>query len=169
MISEKIVPAHVLRLFVWEVLKINSNLETVNDLVPIVPLEDEPVLADTGKPYIIYGYAEMDARKSDLNRRGVLSLRIVAPTTAELTSISNILASVFEDRDRATEAVNRWSSTMPALIGIRFTETRVTFVERGEPAESEGGPVNTVVNISYEYITDLQITLPGVARGGLWT
>lgn len=168
-IDNKILPAHILRLFVWELLKLNAGLEPVNGLIPLVPIEDEPTLAESGEPYLIYGYAEMEAERRDINRRGVLSFRIVAPTSAQLGQISNVISSAFESRDVATEAVNRWSSTNDQLVGIRFTSLKTTYVERGEAAESEGGPVDTVVNIGYEYITDVEIAFPTASGNGLWT
>lgn len=171
MISDKIVPAHILRLYVWEILKANTSMTTVNGLVPIVPIEDEPKLADSGKPYIVYGYAETEARVMDEIRQGIVSFRITTPDFGLLGEITNVIATAFESRDFATEAVNRWSNQYPegALRGIRFMEVKTTYVEQGEPARTEGGPVDTVVNVSFRYITDLEVTHPTAALGGLWT
>lgn len=168
MIDNKIVPAHILRLYIWEILKLNTSMTTVNGLVPIVPIEDEPKLSDSGKAYIIYGYADSEANRNDHIRRGVFSARISAPTFAQIGQISNVIASAFESRDVATESVNLWSSQYPggALIGIRFTELITTYVEGGEAPETEGGPVDAVVNISYRFITDLEVNRP--VPNGLW-
>jgi hypothetical protein len=170
MISDKIIPAHILRLFIWEVLKLNTSMNApVNGLIPILPIEDEPKVADSGKAYIIYGYSENESGNLDQIRRGVFSARIMAPTFGELVEISNVLGTTFESRDIATEAVNQWSSAYAngALTGIRFTKLITSYIEGGEASDTEGGPVDGVVNISYEYVTNLKTQLP--AYTGLWS
>lgn len=169
MISSKYLPSHILRLFTWEVLKTNTSMTVVNNVVPMLPIDDEPKVADSGKSYIIYGYSETDGSGPEQIRSGVISFRVIAGTSNELGQIINVIASTFESRDVATEAVNRWSSSFSggALKGIRFTEVFTTYVEGGEAADTEGGRVDGVVNVTYRYVTDYKPTLP--ISGGLWS
>lgn len=182
MITNKIIPAYIIRLFLWEVLSLNealSKIDTPNgQLIPILPVEDEPRVADSKKAYIIYGYAESEAQRIEQERRGIFSARIWAPTFAQLVEITNLIASTFESSDFATEAVNRYSSNYAggALVGIRFTHLKTTYIEGGEAAETEGGPVDGVVNISYNYVRSDKnasglplIRIPDTAKGGMWS
>lgn len=180
MITNKILPAHILRLYVWAVLDQETSMETIPvtmsngataQLIPVLPIEDEPKVANSGKAYAIYGYAENDSRNLEQVREGVFSLRIIAPTFSQLGDISNAVARAFESSDVATEAVNNFSTdyTNSALVGIRFTHTKVTYVEGGEAGETEGGPMDGVVNIAYRYVNSLPIPVPNTARGGLWS
>jgi hypothetical protein len=181
MITKKIIPAHILRLYIWELLIQEINMQKVAgkdpltgatfSLVPIIPVEDEPKIADSDKPYAIYGYAENESRNLEQIKEGVFSLRVIAPTFSELTHIINTVALAFESSDISTEAVNRYSSkyTGEALLGLRFTYTKATYVEGGEAAETEGGPMDGVVNITYRYINNLPNPFLNSAKGGLWT
>lgn len=171
MISQKILPAHILTEYVWQLLKQEGALTTVNGLVPIVPFEDEPKLADADKPYAIYGYAENISNNVEEIREGVYSLRISAPKVSQLVHITNVLGAAFESSNVATEAVNRWSGTAfnGAFIGIRFTRIRVTYIDGGDPADSEGGPIDGSVTIDYRYVHHLDTPMLLESRGGLWT
>lgn len=170
MITNKILPSHILRLYVWEVLKQEGAMQEVNGLIPILPVEDEPKVADSQMAYAIYGYSENDAPFEQI-REGVFSLRVIAPKFAQLGHIINTVARAFESSDISTEAVNRYSSKFPngALEGIRFTRTKTTYIEGGEAGESEGGPMDGVVNITYRYINRLEIPVVNSAKGGLWS
>lgn len=175
MITNKILPAHILRLYVWEILDKDTSMDKVQTtrglLVPIVPVEDEALLSNTDKPYAIYGYSESESRVIDQIREGVFSLRVNAPTYAELGQIINTVSRAFESCDVATEAVNNFSSDFPneALIGLRFTYLKTSYVEGGEASEDEGGPMDGVVNVSYRYVNHLPIPIPDSAKGGLWS
>lgn len=169
--DNKIVPAHVIRGYLWEILQEYAGMKKVNNLIPIVPFQDEPDLADSGKSYLIYGYADQSVEKSTVFRRGVFSVRIEASDINEATKIANITSRAFEDRDVATEAVNHWSGTAAngAFVGIRFTDIVTTFSEAGDPAESEGGPVSRLVSISYECILGDGPPLLDSYTSGLWS
>lgn len=161
-----ILAPHILRLYTWELLSQNMNLPTIkgkdgDDLIPIVPITDEPDLADSGKSYIIYGFAENQGAGLEQIRNGAFTLRIIAKTFAELGEITTTIARGFENRDRSAAAVNQWSSQFgsPAfpLVGIRFTSLECGYIEGPEPTETEGGPVECVMNIGYQYVTHQEV------------
>ena len=159
MINNKILHAHVLRVYTWELLKANIGWTEVNGMIPIVPLGDEPRLSDSGKSYIIYGYAEQAPGSTKEVRTGSLTYRIIARTFAELGEITNVITAGFEELDRSAHRVNLWSSNYSggAFIGIRFGTLEVTYIEGGEPADQEGGPVDGLLNIEYSYIIERNV------------
>lgn len=170
MISDRIVPAHILRLYTWDVLSHADALTLVNGKVPIIPLEDEPELSDAGKPYAVYGYSENDGGRLEQIRQGVFALRVISQSTGDLDRIISIVSRAFESTDIATEALNRFTDAHSAdLEGIRFTFARTSFVESADPAETEGGPVEATITISYRYINRLPVPVAESAQGGLWT
>lgn len=171
MITDKIVPAYIIRLYLWEILRENEALELVSGKVPIIPLEDEPELSDAGKPYAIYGYSENEAIGIDAIRRGTFAFRVIATTSGQLDRIQSIVGRAFEDCDIATEGLNRFSTQFGTgeLVGIRFTYAKTSYVMSAEPSETEAGPVEGVITIAYSYINHLPIPIPDTATGGLWT
>lgn len=171
MIDNKIIPSHIIRLYIWDIVQNRTTMETINGYVPIISIEDEPIIADARKPYIIYGYSEQESTRIEQIRRGAFVARIIAPDFGQLTQIINTIAAAFESTDIATEGLNTFASIYPdnRLVGIRFTKAKLGYLEGGEPPESEGGPVEGIVNISYEYISSLEIPVPAsVKNSGLW-
>lgn len=159
MISTKILPAHILRLYIWELLKNNTNMTTVDGLVPVIPIEDEPKLQDSGKSYLIYGYAEQTPTRLPEMRRGTFSLRIIARDFGDLGWITNVIIRAFENSQFAAENINLWSSqfTDGELVGIRFTSAEVSYVEGGSAPDTESGPSEGLVNIAFQYITQQDV------------
>jgi hypothetical protein len=171
MITDAIVPAHILRLYVWQVLSEQEVLELINNKNPIIPLEDEPELSDAGKNYIIYGYSENDLSGVEYMRQGVVAFRVVAKNSNDLSRITNILAKAFESADIATEAVNIFSTQFDndVLVGIRFANIKTAYIESMDPESSEGGPVQGTVTLSYRYFSQLPVPVPETVKNkGLW-
>lgn len=176
--NNKILPAHILRLYIWDLLKANNTagLVPVNGHLPIIPIEDEPLLSDAAKTYMIYGYAENNP-ESGLReiRRGIFSLRVVAHgqnAFAQLGEITTTISRALDRGDASAENVNIWSSNFVVgsdkpFVGIRFTSVDVIYTEGGDAPETEGGPVPGIINIAYRYVTHQNVILP--ATGGLWS
>lgn len=171
--TSKIPAAFVLRNYVWKLLDTNTNLELINTqvnskpvvLIPVAPLSDEPLLANSKKTYVIFGWIENEPNDG-YHRVGTISFRIIGQTLAELLEIANVLYDTFEFEDWAAYDINRWSSAQPAFArdgngGIRFTSVCSSYMEIGDPESIEGGPVEGVVNLRYMYIREHSpITLP---------
>lgn len=170
MISDQIVPAHILRLYVWQILLEAEALALINGKVPLIPLEDEPELSDAGKNYIIYGYSENEIANVEYMRQGVCAFRVIAQNSNDLSKITSIISRAFESQDIATEAVNIFSTAYgSALEGLRFTAVKTLYVESANPAASESGPVDGAVTLAYRYITHLPIPVPeAVENQGMW-
>lgn len=170
MISDMTVPAHIIRLYAWEILRDKDVLSLINGKVPLIPLEDQPEVSDAGANYIIYGYSEGDLGNSDLIRQGVVAFRVIARNSNELAEITSILSRAFENSDIATEGVNIFSSNFAndALVGIRFTHIKASYIESADPAVTESGPVQGTVAIAYQCVKNLPTPVPESVTGGMW-
>jgi len=169
---DKVIPAHILRLYAWDVLQANGLLETINGLIPIIPLEDEPQVADAQMSYIIYGYGENnDARIPEI-RRGSMVFRIKARRFGELGPINNALTRAFQGQDIPAARINQWkakNSNAAAFANISFKTTESVYVEGGYPEDAEGGPLIGIVHITYSVtIQDPGFVLPTNANHPLW-
>lgn len=176
MIDNKLVPAHILVSYIWEILDANTRMEKINGSVPIVAINDEPAFSESKKPYVIYGYAESSSLKNNVIHGGVFTGRVIAPNFSYLTEILGAVARAFEDSDVVTENINIWSSNHQVMInnvltdvdfeGVRFTSVSISYVEASEPAEAEGDPIEGTFSIAYEYISRQPVVFP--TNGGLW-
>lgn len=180
MISDKILPAHILKMYVWEVLKRNTsmtqipitvvrpdNSQVIVNVDPIVPEEDEPKFDGKKEPYIVYGYVE-DFSRPYPERSGNFSMRVTAETFAELGHILNVISRAFEREDITAAEINEWTSRAAPvdLIGIKFTHVKTTYVEGGTPPETQGGRIEGLVNVSYRYITHQEVL---TYKNGAWS
>lgn len=168
--ASKILPAHIIRLYAWDVLYNNTSMTLINGAVPIIPLEDEPQISDAQETYIIYGYSESNDPRLYEKRRGVVAFRIKARTFGELGQITNSLSRAFENCDISAAQINAWKAAYTGNIfkDIRFTSLETIYVEGGV-ADDEGGPLHGIVNVSYEaIINDPIFTLPTAAQDTLW-
>jgi hypothetical protein len=170
MISDGLVPAHILRLYVWQILQEADALDEINGKVPLIPLEDEPELSDAGMNYIIYGYSENEIANRENIRQGVCAFRVIAQNSNDLSRITAIISRAFENQDIATEAVNIFSTGYgSALHGLRFTAVKTLYVESATPSDTEGGPVDGAVTLAYRYINHLATPVPeSVENKGMW-
>jgi hypothetical protein len=180
MISNKIIPVNILRLFIWNLLQQNTDMQTITgsngaSLIPIVPLEDSAELEDSGQPFIIYGYSEQyGGRGLREIRTGTLSLRISARTYSELGEITTTISRAFEQADVSAAVVNDWSShyslngTTPFIDangGIRFTQLDTSYVADGNAPDKEGGKYEGTINITYHYVSHQTVKL---FKNGQW-
>lgn len=157
--DNKITPAYLLRSYIWQLLKLNLGWTEANygNLVPIVPVAEEPEISVFDKPYIVYGYA-LDGT-GDLHARGSGSMTLVIydANFRNLTQALNVIVTALERQDESARDVNRYTSSVPAFIGLRFGYIRIGFTEGGTPETTEGGRQSALVNISFEYYTELDV------------
>ena len=162
-ISNRIQAANILRLYVWELLLAHGLLDKITvqteagavNLLPVIPIEDEPKVANSGKTYIIYGYGENLAGDLNVVKNGAFSLRIVSDSTTEIGEITTTISRALDDEDVSAQNVNSWSNEYMngVFVGIRFTTLNVSYVSSPEPPDTEGGRGYGIMNVSYRYIT----------------
>jgi hypothetical protein len=153
-------PEYLIRAYLWAVLKENTTMKEsdYNGKVPIIPLSDEREFANSGKPYIIWGYASDPTYTGEHYRqRGTMSFLIYSNKFNELQQIMTILHTTFNREDDAASDINAFTSTIPQFIGIRFGTVSVGFMEGPAPEETEGGRQSALLNIRYEYYVDYSI------------
>lgn len=153
--SNKLHPAYIIRLYTLELLKQSLGMQPINGFEPIVAVNDEPALEGSGKTYLVYGFADFANNKSYEIRKGSIAYRVVSPSVAELGEVTTTISRALEMGDISARYVNGWSSKYQGgvLNGIRFTNIEVTMSDNPEPSETEGGPLEGLINISYEYIS----------------
>lgn len=156
--DNKILAVYILNNYIWNILQQNNApISLVNGAIPIVPVLDAPQLAEEGRPYIIYGYAEQFTTGMPEVRTGTLSLRITAGTYSELGEIMTTIARTFEELDVSASHVNEWSSNNQSFVGIRFTSVSTTYVSADTAPDAEGGMYDGTVNITYRYVSHQQV------------
>lgn len=155
----KYIAPFLLNNYIWKVLKLNTDMDEgdYGGLTPIVPLSEEPELTEFDKPYIVYGFAENPTSDLPAKKRGNMSFIIYCTNFRELSTITNVIATTFDRADESARDVNRYTSTIPQFVGLRFGYIEVSFVEGGSPEETEGGRQSAAVNIRYEYYVDYDI------------
>lgn len=153
--NNKIQPAHILRVYTLNLLRQSINMENINGYEPIVAVSDEPRISDSGKTYIVYGYSDVEGTRVSEIRRGTISFRVISSSFAEVGEITTTISRAFDLEDESARNVNEWSSRYPNGVfnGIRFCSIKSSYVDSPEPPETEGGPVEGVIMISYSYIT----------------
>lgn len=169
--SSKVIPPNIIILYAWEILQLNTSLARINDLVPIIAVEDEPQIADAQQTYLVYGYSENNDPRMVEIRRGIVAFNIKARHFGEVGQITNALTRAFENKDISAAQINAWKATYPNNIfrNIRFTQTETLYIEGGLPEDTEGGPLHGLVNIAYEVIvSDPTFALPTASQHTLW-
>lgn len=161
-------PAYLIRSYAWELLKTNMgdvwDEDKYDGMVPIVPVAEEPELAEFSGPHIVWGYA-LDATGTLYARNsGSLTFAIYDQDFRRLTKTLIILQTAFERQDEAARDVNAFTSrynptnrTTPPYLGIRFGTIGLGFVEGGTPEDTEGGRQSALININFEYYVDYNV------------
>jgi len=148
-------PAYFIRLYAWEVLKRNMgdvwDEENYGDLVPIVPVAEEPDLSEFTGPHIVWGYASDSTGRLFAQNGGSVTFAVYDDDFRRLTKTMNILQAAFERQDETARDINKYSTSKGgAFIGVRFGSVWIGFVEGGTPEDSEGGRQSALININYE-------------------
>lgn len=170
-ISNRIKPADALRLYVWELLQAHGLLERITvpggTVLPIIPIEDEPKLANSGKTYIIYGYGENTGGTLNEIKNGAFGLRIVSDSTTEIGEITTTISQSLDKEDRSAANINAWISQYMngALKGIKFTWLNVSYISSPEPPDTEGGKGYGIMSVSYRVITHQKAKVYDLASG----
>lgn len=157
MLIDKVLPAHVLAGYVWDLWKNNANVSPISGrnglpLARIAPVTDEPDLRDSGQTYILYGFAENEANKLEPLHTGTFAMRIISKDFSELSYLMRMFGAAFELENESANSVNLWSYQRDAMRGMRFTNLCVTFTQAADASTTEGGYIEGQVNIKYQYI-----------------
>lgn len=154
-------PVNLLNLYVWEILKKNTDMDVgdYNGKIPIIPGGQDPDLNAFDKPFIVYGAADDPSSSNGTMRSGTLVYAVYSDSVSDINRIINIVTTALEERDVAARRINAWTSKNSALIGVRFTSTYIAFGEAAGPADQEGGREVGTLTIRYSCITNYAVDL----------
>lgn len=152
--------ANVLNLYLWEVLKLNTQMDAgdYGGKIPIIPGGQDPDMLQYNKPFMVYGFSEDPGSYNGAIRGGTLVYAIYSTSISEINAIMNIINAALAEDDSARR-INKWSSNNPALVGIRFTDARIAFGEGASPADQEGGREVATLTMRYEYVANYTVNL----------
>lgn len=124
-------------------------------LVPIVPIQDEPEMANQlgGKPYLVYDYYTHPAHATEWwRRRDELIFSIYCNDVNKIFEIANLMQDKFQAMDESAQALNKYMG--PSNI-FTFHKIELLGFETYKPAVSEGGRTIGEATVCYEYVRDL--------------
>lgn len=152
--------ANVLNLYLWEVLKLNTSMKVADygGKIPIIPGGQDPDFNQYNKAYMVYGFSEDPSSYNGAIRGGTLVYAIYSTSVSEINTIMNVINAALSEDDTARR-INKWSSSNPALVGIRFTDARIAFGEGASPADQEGGREVATLTMRYEYVANYVVNL----------
>ncbi len=168
MINPNMHPAYILVDYAWAVLSTNMpqiwDKSKYDDIIPIIPLSQEPELDKFDLPYIVYGFSDDMTGEHWARSGGAITFAIYDQNFRNLTTTLNVLRAALERQDETARDVNNFSTKFDPTgdekfpyLGIRFGTIELAFSEGGTPEETEGGSQSAVVNARYEYYADYDV------------
>lgn len=156
-----LVPAFVLRSYLWAVLKANDpatwDEAKYGGKTPIVPLSEEPDIEAYSGPHIVYGFAHSPTGSLPANRGGSISFAVYDSNFRRLSKTMNIIENAFGRLDESARDINNYTSMKPEFNGIRFGHTRISYMEGGTPETEEGGRQSSLISVSFDYFVDYDV------------
>lgn len=150
---------YALNSYTWKLLQVNLGWKEWKGVPPIIPVQQQPELMQSGRAFMVYGSAlHPPGHLYQLNTEAV-SYVIYAPTATETNRVVNLLFDTFKRQDDAAADVNDWlaaeATSRGSHRGVYFTSIRATVAEKAErPADEEGGYLAGMVMVTAQFITD---------------
>lgn len=160
-------PIYLLRMYAWAVLKRNEpgtwDESKYGNLIPIVPLAEEPEIDEYDGPHIVYGYALSQLNSLPARKTGSMTFALYDQNFRRLTRTMTILQTAFERMDESATDVNKFTSNYTTgannrpFEGLSFGYISLGFTEGGTPEETEGARQSALLNIKFEYYVDYNV------------
>lgn len=158
---------YALNSYVWKLVEANLGWARVSGVPPIVPVQQQPELMQTGKAFIVYGSAYHPPSHLYQHKKEAVSYMIYATSATEVNNIIDLLFDTFERQDVAARDVNDWlveeakpGNRTGGHRGVYFTSVKSTMAEKAEdPSEEEGGYFAGMVLIEMQYTQDTNDTI----------
>lgn len=151
--------AYALNSYTWKLLRENLGWKEWKGVPPIIPVQQQPELMQSGRAFIVYGSAlHPPGHLYQLNTEAV-SYVIYAPSATETNRIVNLLFDTFKRQDDAAADVNDWlaseADARGSHRGVYFTSINSSIAEKAEdPSDEEGGYFAGMVLLTAQFITD---------------
>lgn len=159
MTSTAVIPAYLIRQYVFAVLKANEPQDwdeaNYGGLMPIVPLGEEADIEQFNKPTIVYQFSDLRTGTMWMRGRGTMSFSIRDTNLRRLTRTMTVLKETLNRYDESARDINEYLDRRGApWNSIGFGEVHVTFADGGAPATAEGGELVGVLSIEFDYYSD---------------
>lgn len=166
---------HVLNKFIWAKLvqDLQMSKADYNNLVPIIPTQQEPVFNDmpSGRPFLVYTFI-VNGYDPDLwaNVEQV-TYRIYSDDERRLRQVTNYIVDLCRRYEWSADELNDWlynDAGLPVDSDDRkmeFKFVQVVGATGPEPARSEGGRQFSTVSVRMTYTTDTGSRVAGPGTG----
>jgi len=148
----------IINSFLWDEIQKAGVLDSDNyrpdnftkTLVPIIPAQEVPEFNNllTDQTYIIYDYEINDYSEKWWICEESMSYSIVGTKFSKVMEITELIIDLFRRKDLAGKDLQKFNTNPDK---IKFYSACLDYVSSPSPAESEGGRVVGVVQITYKY------------------
>ena len=148
----------VVRKYLWQRLSTEIGWQTIGNLVPIFPAQQEPEFDSAGRPYIIYAYSISDGGDGMHQEQANFT---VYGNESQVRTAVNFMRSLFEHYDWSADDVNAWLNIVNTDDRYKMYEFKsISCIDAfgPEPAESEGGPLTGGVIARMDYVRTAPVT-----------
>lgn len=151
---------YALNSYTWKLLEANLSWTRWNGVPPIIPVQQQPEIMQSGKPFIVYGSAIHPPEHLHALNKEAVAYMVYATTATEVNKICNLLSETFRRQDESADDVNDWlvieaGSRTGGHRGVHFATVKTMMVEKAEnAAEEEGGYFAALVLIEAKYTID---------------
>ena len=150
---------YALNSYTWKLVEANLGWAKWKGVPPIIPVQQQPEIMQSGKAFIVYGSAIHQPGHLYQHKKEAVSYMVYAPTATEVNRIVNLLSDTFERQDVAAEDVNNWLVTEAdgrgSHRGVYFTSIKTTMSQKAEdPSDEEAGYFAGLVLVEMNYTTD---------------
>lgn len=151
---------YALNSYMWKLVEANLGWTRWNGVPPIIPVQQQPEIMQSGKSFMVYGSAFHPPGHLYQHKKQAASYMIYATTATEVNRIVELLFETFQRQDVAAHEVNDWlvtegESREGGHRGVYFTSVKSTMAEKAEdPSEEEGGYFAGMVLVEMQYTTD---------------
>lgn len=150
--------------YIWKLLRVNLGWKQSDyNMVPVVPVAQQPEVMMSGKPFLVYGSATAPPRHLYALRGESVSVIIYSTDVDEVTTVSRLLTDTFERQDEAASDVNSWLDKEQALQlaadptwvrrNISFGTISSALVQNAVPSEQEGGYYSALLILECKYVS----------------
>lgn len=163
MTNPAILPAFLLRQYVWAVLKANDpnvwKEDNYGGKIPIVPLGEEADLEGYSGPTIIYEYTEQSPQGTMwMHNRATMTFGVRDNNFRRLSRSLSILREALGRFDESARDVNQFLGRKGEPWNqIGFGSISIGYVDGGAPATAEGGDMIGLISIEFDYFAEYDV------------
>lgn len=162
MATNALFPVHALNKYLWDKIVENDILTTVPyqgvGLVPIVPVEEVPVLMQAidslpgvaSYPFIVYNWTRVNVGQQWFVKVHEIAYALRSDDNDKTSLIIDLFDKEFEDYDQAAQRVNQYIAGLPQptrLSAFSFKYINISTLGGPLPADDQNSPKESVVTL----------------------